>query len=106
MNLTDPSTDVKDKNATDNIEEPSKFTKTVSATNNPSKIKPKKINHKQLKKQLKVGRNELCSCGSGKKYKKCCLIKQQEQSKNKLETIKILDNFKESQSTKDKNDKK
>lgn len=23
----------------------------------------------------KIGRNELCSCGSGKKYKKCCLIK-------------------------------
>ena len=21
----------------------------------------------------KIGRNELCSCGSGKKYKKCCL---------------------------------
>ena len=20
----------------------------------------------------KIGRNELCSCGSGKKYKKCC----------------------------------
>ena len=23
----------------------------------------------------KIGRNELCPCGSGKKYKKCCLIK-------------------------------
>lgn len=23
----------------------------------------------------KIGRNELCSCGSGKKYKKCCLKK-------------------------------
>ena len=22
----------------------------------------------------RVGRNELCPCGSGKKYKKCCLI--------------------------------
>lgn len=21
----------------------------------------------------KIGRNDLCSCGSGKKYKKCCL---------------------------------
>ncbi|MEI6984764.1 MAG: SEC-C metal-binding domain-containing protein [Rhodospirillaceae bacterium] len=21
---------------------------------------------------VKIGRNELCSCGSGKKYKKCC----------------------------------
>jgi uncharacterized protein YchJ len=24
----------------------------------------------------KVGRNELCSCGSGKKFKKCCLNKE------------------------------
>lgn len=23
----------------------------------------------------KIGRNELCPCGSGKKYKKCCLLK-------------------------------
>jgi peptide deformylase len=25
------------------------------------------------KKQEKVGRNDLCVCGSGKKYKKCCM---------------------------------
>ncbi len=24
---------------------------------------------------MKIGRNDLCPCGSGKKYKKCCLIK-------------------------------
>jgi uncharacterized protein YchJ len=24
------------------------------------------------RKTLKVGRNELCPCGSGKKYKRCC----------------------------------
>ena len=24
----------------------------------------------------KVGRNDPCPCGSGKKYKKCCLAKQ------------------------------
>jgi uncharacterized protein YecA (UPF0149 family) len=23
----------------------------------------------------KVGRNDPCPCGSGKKYKKCCLLK-------------------------------
>ena len=23
------------------------------------------------------GRNELCACGSGKKFKKCCLIKKE-----------------------------
>jgi preprotein translocase subunit SecA len=26
---------------------------------------------------LKVGRNDLCPCGSGKKYKKCCLPKDE-----------------------------
>ena len=26
----------------------------------------------------KIGRNDLCHCGSGKKYKKCCLNKEQE----------------------------
>ena len=24
--------------------------------------------------KLKVGRNESCTCGSGKKYKKCCML--------------------------------
>jgi uncharacterized protein YecA (UPF0149 family) len=28
-----------------------------------------------IKTQPKVGRNEPCPCGSGKKYKKCCLNK-------------------------------
>ena len=28
---------------------------------------------KRLKKAGKIGRNVLCPCGSGKKYKKCCL---------------------------------
>lgn len=26
-----------------------------------------------MSKKVKVGRNDPCSCGSGKKYKKCCL---------------------------------
>ena len=25
----------------------------------------------------KVGRNEACPCGSGQKYKKCCLLKEE-----------------------------
>lgn len=29
----------------------------------------------QFKRNAKVGRNDLCPCGSGKKYKKCCLGK-------------------------------
>ena len=31
-----------------------------------------KLNKKQPKKVAKIGRNELCPCGSGKKYKQCC----------------------------------
>jgi preprotein translocase subunit SecA len=27
-------------------------------------------------KKIKVGRNDPCPCGSGKKYKKCCLVKE------------------------------
>jgi preprotein translocase subunit SecA len=27
-------------------------------------------------KKLKLGRNDPCPCGSGKKYKKCCLVKE------------------------------
>lgn len=26
---------------------------------------------------IKIGRNDPCHCGSGKKYKKCCLLKDQ-----------------------------
>ena len=35
----------------------------------------------QLKREKKVGRNQKCSCGSDKKYKNCCLKKQEEQSR-------------------------
>jgi len=27
-------------------------------------------------KTIKLGRNDPCPCGSGKKYKKCCLLKE------------------------------
>lgn len=30
---------------------------------------------KERAKRGKIGRNEPCPCGSGKKYKKCCLNK-------------------------------
>lgn len=30
---------------------------------------------------LQLGRNELCHCGSGKKYKKCCLPQDEERSR-------------------------
>lgn len=36
---------------------------------------------------MKIGRNDLCPCGSGKKYKKCCMDKEEISSTN-LVTIK------------------
>jgi uncharacterized protein YecA (UPF0149 family) len=33
----------------------------------------KAINYEWLQAPPKLGRNDPCSCGSGKKYKKCCL---------------------------------
>jgi len=29
-------------------------------------------NSKTIVKEAKIGRNDACICGSGKKYKKCC----------------------------------
>jgi hypothetical protein len=34
--------------------------------------KEQKLSHTIVRNEAKVGRNEPCSCGSGKKYKKCC----------------------------------
>ena len=34
---------------------------------------------------VKTGRNAPCPCGSGKKYKKCCLAKEEEASRSRLE---------------------
>ena len=57
----------------------------------------------QLKKNVKTGRNELCSCGSKIKYKKCCLKKEQEQESrrfienvSKQERVKSEDSKRES----------
>jgi preprotein translocase subunit SecA len=44
--------------------------KVVIQANNEEKEDEKKVNTKSLGK--KIGRNEPCSCGSGKKYKHCC----------------------------------
>jgi uncharacterized protein YchJ len=33
------------------------------------------INEQKEEKKEKTGRNDPCPCGSGKKYKKCCLKK-------------------------------
>lgn len=35
----------------------------------------------EIRNEKKVGRNEACPCGSGKKYKKCCLKNNNHESK-------------------------
>jgi tetratricopeptide (TPR) repeat protein len=32
----------------------------------------------------KIGRNDLCSCGSGKKYKRCCMARDEMAAREKL----------------------
>jgi preprotein translocase subunit SecA len=44
---------------------PAKITATNGSTDGSDKKRP-------VKKGEKVGRNDPCPCGSGKKYKKCC----------------------------------
>ena len=44
-------------------------------SSDPESGKPKTV-RKTVKQ--KVGRNDLCPCGSGKKYKKCCGLKEEQ----------------------------
>lgn len=45
----------------------------------------------QLRKASKIQRNFPCPCGSGVKYKKCCLKKEQEQIAKQFEDIRMLE---------------
>jgi len=36
---------------------------------------------------MKIGRNDPCPCGSGKKYKKCCLIKRKQPLNEKIADV-------------------
>lgn len=40
-------------------------------------IKGKRLTEKEIHTS-KIGRNELCPCRSGQKYKKCCIDKEKE----------------------------
>ena len=42
---------------------------------------------KKPAKKLKVGRNDPCPCGSGKKYKFCCMNKEKKDSQEKAQWI-------------------
>ncbi len=93
MDSTVETVELKDKNATDHIEEPKEEVETVDATNDPPKVKPKRVNLRQLKKEEKIGRNTTCPCGSGKKYKKCHLLMQQQQMIKQAEIRRQVDEF-------------
>ena len=41
---------------------------------------PQPVHNPAQKKHTKIGRNEPCPCGSGQKYKRCCLNKPQTQT--------------------------
>ena len=45
----------------------------------------------KLRKENKIGRNEKCHCGSGKKYKKCCLITQHNELLKQREIRRIAE---------------
>ena len=38
----------------------------------------------------KIGRNDLCTCDSGKKYKQCCMLKQQRPGTPRKFTAKLI----------------
>ncbi len=40
-----------------------------------------------IEKTINIGRNDLCSCGSGKKYKKCCINKKSDLLRKQLNSI-------------------
>ncbi len=46
---------------------------------------PIRLGNKPMNKR--VGRNDPCPCGSGKKYKKCCFSKNAESTKKEFKTI-------------------
>lgn len=42
---------------------------------------------------MKISRNSPCPCGSGKKYKKCCLLKSKEEREKAEVTAELIDRF-------------
>lgn len=43
-----------------------------------------------INKKVKIGRNDPCSCGSGKKYKKCCITKEPEEKLVPTKEVKTV----------------
>ncbi len=62
--------------------EPLKREKVAKVTSTGGSADDKSVKREPLKKKVKVGRNAPCPCGSGKKYKNCCLDKDMMAGKN------------------------
>jgi SEC-C motif len=45
----------------------------ISRRNNEKEFPSAASERRSLRRRAKVGRNDACPCGSGRKYKKCCL---------------------------------
>ena len=61
------------KSASGYTEEVAKAAAVSMLSKNNPKNNPQSKGITVKRDQPKIGRNELCPCGSGKKYKKCCL---------------------------------
>jgi uncharacterized protein YecA (UPF0149 family) len=48
----------------------------------------------RLSKAIKIPRNSPCYCGSGKKYKKCCSIREDEQRSRQLTVRSMVEDDK------------
>ena len=62
-------------------------------------------NPRQLIGSARIGRNQLCPCGSKMKYKHCCLIKQRESIKKQREIRRALDDIEKKSQEKKRTEK-
>jgi hypothetical protein len=63
-------------------------------------------NHPYKQKGLvraKIGRNALCPCGSGKKFKKCCLKKEEQQRAEQRSQVETQEAIEQTQNPEEKN---
>ena len=44
---------------------------------------------------MKIGRNDLCPCGSGKKYKQCCMLNQNKDTYSLIREVVLDDGYKD-----------
>lgn len=60
---------------------------------NAPKVPKASKNPRQLKKAFKIGRNEPCPCGSGRKYKHCCLVAARNRRNQQQEMQETVSNL-------------